>query len=67
MKNWSVDAKELKKDKKKYVIWKLEQMINFGLGNQKISRRELKKYWKELYIDPLKKKYLKMVLWPEQF
>lgn len=66
MKNWSTDLKELKKDKTKYIIWKLEQMINFGLDNKKISRKELKKYWNKLYIDPLKKRYLKMILWPRQ-
>ncbi len=67
MKNWSIDLKELKKHKEKYAIWKLEQMVNFGLDNEKISKKELKKYWDKLYIDPLKKKYLKMILWPKQF
>lgn len=66
MKNWSVDTKELKKDKDKYIIWKLEQVINFGLDGEKIDTKELKKYWAKLYIDPLKKKYLKMLLWPKQ-
>ena len=66
MYNWSVDLKKLKKDKKKYTIWKLEQMVNFGLIKKKISASELKKNWNELNIDPLKKKYLKMVLWPKR-
>lgn len=67
MKNWATDLKELKKDKPKFIIWKLEQMINFGLNNEKLSRKELKKYWNKLYIDPLKKRYLKMILWPRRF
>lgn len=62
MKNWSVDVKELKKDKKKYAIWRLEQMVNFGLDNQKLNASELKKYWTELRIDPHKKNYLAMIL-----
>ena len=67
MYNWSVDTTELKKDRKKYTIWRLEQMVNFGLGGKKIKRKELKKYWNMLFLDPDKKKYLKMLLWPKQF
>jgi len=63
MKNWSVDTRELKKDKEKYAIWKLEQMVNFGLDGEKISRVELIKYWDKLRLDPNKKKYLKFLLW----
>lgn len=66
MYNWSVDTKELKKDKKKFAIWRLEQMVNFGLGREKISREEIKKYWKFLNLDKNKKNYLKMILWPKQ-
>jgi len=62
MKNWSIDIKELKKDKGKYVVWRLEQMVNFGLDGQKLDGRELKKYWSKLRIDPRKKKYLAMLL-----
>ncbi len=63
MKNWSVDTGELKKDKEKYAIWKLEQMVNFGLDGEKISRAELKKYWDKLNLDPSKKNYLSFLLW----
>ena len=66
MYNWSVDTKELKKDKEQYVIWRLEQMVNFGLGGKKINRKEIKKYWKMLNLDHNKKQYLKMILWPKQ-
>jgi len=62
MKNWSIDIKELKKDKEKYAVWRLEQMVNFGLDGQKLDGRELKKYWPKLRIDPRKKKYLAMLL-----
>jgi hypothetical protein len=65
MHNWSTDTNELKKDKKQYAIWRLEQMVNFGLGGKKISREELKKYWNFLSLDPHKKQYLKMILWPK--
>ena len=65
MKNWSVDEKVLKIDKKQHAIWQLEQMVNFGLGKRKLNTKNLKKYWTQLHIDPLKKKYLHLLLWPK--
>jgi len=63
MKNWSTDVEKLKNDPEKYTIWKLEQMVNFGLDGEKISREELKKYWTKLQLDPDKKKYLERILY----
>jgi len=62
MYNWSVDTKILKKYPRQYEIWRLEQLINFGLGKEKIEERKLKKYLSQLEIDPEKKKYLKFLL-----
>ena len=64
MYNWSIDEKSLKKNKGKYTIWKIEQMVNFGLNNERLNSKELKKFWKKLYLDPIKKKYLEFLLWP---
>ena len=66
MYNWSVDIKKLKQDKKQYTIWKLERLINFGLNKEKLNRKELKKYWPLLHIDPHKKRYLAFLLWPDK-
>lgn len=66
MYNWSVDEKQLKKHPKQYIIWRLEQMINFGLGKEKLKKTELKKYWSKLSLDPKKKKYLEFLLWPKK-
>jgi hypothetical protein len=62
MHNWSTDTTELKKDKNQYAVWRLEQLVNFGLGGKKINRQKLKQYWSELYLDPNKKRYLAMLL-----
>lgn len=62
MKNWSTDAKKLKKNKDKFTVWKLEQLINFGLGKKRLSIDELKKYWGVLDIDPHKRKFLSLLL-----
>lgn len=66
MYNWSVDLKKLKKNKKAYTIWKLEQMVNFGLNGKKINRKELITHWKELSLDPAKKRFLSLLLWGKQ-
>ena len=62
MHNWSVDEKALKKDPEQYAIWKLEQMVNFGLQGEKLSATLLKKYWTKLHLDPKKKRALSLML-----
>ena len=64
MYNWAVNTQQLKKDKKQYAIWKLEQMVNFGLNGKKLDKIQLRKYWSDLNLDPKKKKYLSLILWP---
>ena len=56
MYNWNVDTTQLKKDKNQYAIWKLEQMVNFGLNGKKLSMTDLKKHWPKLNLDLKKKK-----------
>ena len=58
MYNWSTDIAILKKNPEKYQIWKLEQLINFGLGNEKLSILDLKKYWDKLALDPKRRNVL---------
>ncbi|PIT98273.1 MAG: hypothetical protein COT71_01605 [Candidatus Andersenbacteria bacterium CG10_big_fil_rev_8_21_14_0_10_54_11] len=62
MRNWSIDEEQLKKDPTAHARWRLEQLINFGLGGEKISRRELEKYWAQLDIDPSRRKFLELLL-----
>ncbi len=62
--NWSADEAKIKAGgAKAYTIWKLEQMVNFGLKNgEKIKSSELKKYWKELDLDADRRKTLKFLM-----
>lgn len=60
MKNWSTDITELQKNTEQFSIWRLEQLINFGLGDEKINLSELQKYWEKLYIDPAKRSFLSL-------
>ena len=65
MYNWSVDEEAMKKaDPEGYEIWRLEQLINYGLGGEKLNEEQVKKYWDRLYLDPAKKDYLSFLLWP---
>ena len=62
MKNWSTNTKKLRESKDKFSIWKLEQLINFGLGKEKIKKNELKKYWNIINIDSAKRKFLSLFI-----
>ncbi len=62
MYNWSVDEEKLKTDPEAYQLWRLEQMINFGLGSERLRRSDLLKYWPKLKIDPARQKFLRLLL-----
>ena len=64
MYNWSTNTIRLRQNPREFAIFKLEQAINFGLNNQKLSSLSLKKYWPKLHLDPAKKRYLHSLLWP---
>lgn len=67
MYNWSTDEKAFKKaDPKGYGLWKLEQKINYGLGDEKINKKELKKEWSRLFMDAETKHFLSFLLWPNK-
>lgn len=66
MYNWSTDTSSLKKDPEKYAIWKLEQMINFGLNGERLDEKQLLKFWHKLNIDKKRRKLLTFWLWPKQ-
>lgn len=66
MYNWSVDEKQFKKeDPEGYKIWRLEQMINYGLGEEKLDKNLVRKYWKKLFMDGPTRRYLSFLLWPK--
>jgi len=63
MYNWNTDISVLKNSGESYTIWKLNQMINYGLGNEKLDLKLVKKYWKSLDLDSKRKKFLKFIIW----
>lgn len=65
MYNWTADIKKLKQDPEKYAAWKVEQMINYGLDEEKLDREEIKNMWDTIKdrLDPYKKRAIEYLLW----
>ena len=42
--------------------WELEERINFGIGDEKISADALREQWDAIDIDPWKRKALALAL-----
>lgn len=61
-KHWSVDEKSLSSDPSAYAIWRLEQRINWGIGEELIDTRELREHWDAIDIDAAKRKALALAL-----
>jgi len=66
MYNWSTDEEKLKRDyPEKYRIWRILQLINYGLDGEKLNFSEVKKLWPEIkseVISDLKRNYLEFLL-----
>ena len=66
MRNWTVDEQKLKRDDpQKYQIWRHIQLINYGLGNEKLDRQLVKNQWASIkdHVDPLKAAVIEYWLW----
>jgi len=60
--HWSVDEAQLAKDPEAYAVWKLEQRINYGIGETLIPEKELRARFDALDLDPWKRKALMLAL-----
>lgn len=68
--NWSTDEKKFKKENpKEYKLWRLAQLINYGLDGEKLSLSEVKKSWGRIQdnLDPYKKRALEYLIWDKQY
>ncbi|HLD25076.1 MAG TPA: hypothetical protein VJB96_04140 [Patescibacteria group bacterium] len=59
---WDYREKDLKKTASGRLLL-LERMINYGPGKRKISKKAVKKNWKKLNIDPLRRNLLRYLIW----
>ena len=64
--NWSIDEQKFKKEHpKEYRIWRLTQLINYGLDGEKLATKEVIKFWPLINdkIDVPTQVYLSFLLW----
>ena len=64
--NWSVDEKKFKKENpKEYRLWRLTQLINYGLDGEKLDEREVKRAWPKIKkrLDPDSRKTIEFFVW----
>ena len=68
--NWSVDEEKFKKDDPEgYRLWRITQLINYGLDEgEKLNRDEVRAAWPKIKddLDPNKAIYLKYLLWGQK-
>lgn len=67
MHNWSVDEKYLSRFPKKYKLWRLEQMLSYGLDGEKLDEKEIITNWEYLKkrLDPKRRQLFEFLLWPK--
>ena len=66
MYNWSVDEENFKKkNPKRYKLWRITQLINYGLDGEKLNREEVKAAWPKIkdQLDPYKRRAIEFLLW----
>ena len=69
MYNWGVDEARFKKENpKEYRLWRLVQLINYGLDGEKLNREEVRAVWPEIKnrLDPNTKVFLEYLLWKKR-
>ena len=63
MHNWDYkNLKDIDWTDKNQAIWRLERMINYGLGGEKLKRELLEKYLPELKIQDNTRQFLELIL-----
>lgn len=69
MYDWSTDKKRFKKENPEgYRLWKLTQLINYGLDGKRLDEEDIKTVWPRIRdrLDPYKARYLEFLLWGKQ-
>lgn len=67
MHNWSVDLKTLEKYPQKYKLWRMEQMLSYGLDGEKLDKKEVIANWNYLKrrLDLKRRQLIEFLLWPK--
>ncbi|MEK7553191.1 MAG: hypothetical protein AAB504_00655 [Patescibacteria group bacterium] len=64
---WDYDIKKADQNAEQFIIWKLERLINYGLGNEKINENLLKKYWDKIKMPENTRIFFEFLLWGKHF
>lgn len=67
MKMWDYTKTEYEKQAAADPIWKLERLINYGLGEEKIDKEILKKFLPKLRIPENRRVFFELLLWNKPF
>ena len=68
--NWSTDEKKFKKKyPKEYKIWRIVQLINYGLDGEKLDIKEVKSNWNKIKdrLDPYKRRTIEYLIWEKLY
>lgn len=68
--NWSTDeALFKKKDPEGYRLWRLTQLINYGLDGERLDKNEIMAAWPKIKdkLDPYKARLVEFLLWDKQY
>lgn len=64
--NWNTDEEQLKKNHpKEYKLWRLTQLINYGLEGEKLDEKEVRAVWPKIKdrLNPDKRKVIEFYIW----
>ena len=68
MYNWNTNPQAFrsKEDKR---AWELTQLLDYGVGNEKLDRKELEIYWPRIKytINPESRRLVEFLLWGRQY
>ena len=68
--NWSTDDEKFKQNNpEKYRLWRLTQLINYGLDGEKLDKKEVMAAWPKIKdkLDPYKARLIEFLLWEKQY
>jgi len=70
MYNWSIDEEKFKKeDPEGYKLWRLTQLINYGLDGEKLNKKEVKKAWPKIKerLDSEEQRLIEFLIWNKKY
>ena len=67
MQIWDYDTSKQDLNSESWQLWKLQRQLDYGLGEEKLSRVMLEKYWDQLKMPDETRTFLELILWQKHF